>query len=74
LRHDRDLNAASNVKAEGLRILKESIEAEVHPDSLNGRGADVRLPTRERLVSKVKESPALARGVSTVFHEQRLAG
>ncbi len=57
-RHDRDLNAAYNMKAEGLRMLKD-IEAEGHPDSLNGRGADVRLPTREPLASKRQRIPRL---------------
>jgi putative transposase len=40
--HDRDLNAASNIRTEGLRIL-----AVGHTDSLNARGARVRPPARE---------------------------
>jgi putative transposase len=35
--HDRDLNAALNLKAEGMRLV-----AEGHSDTLNARGAAVR--------------------------------
>jgi putative transposase len=50
--HDRDLNAARNIRNEGLRIL----EAAGHADSLNACGAGVRLPDGEHPAMK-QESP-----------------
>ncbi len=53
--HDRDLNAARNIRREGLG----KMEAEGRPDSLNDRGADVRPPMRGPTVTKREESHSL---------------
>lgn len=50
---DRDLNAAKNIKAEGLKML----EAAGYADSLNACGAGVRLPHREQSVLKQESHP-----------------
>jgi putative transposase len=42
--HDRDMNAAINLKNEGMRIV-----ALGHKETENGRGVDVRLPLLEAI-------------------------